>query len=116
MTRFDAWTLARLVAGLPVNGELQAVSRPFKDLAAHLAGLPPEARQIALDGFLRHPGIDGERIIRAIDDADPSGLPPEAGPAGSFATLADYARIASGQHWLWEGWIARGVLNAVASD
>jgi hypothetical protein len=111
----DAWTLARLSADMPVNGELQAVSRPFQTLAEHLAGLPLEARPIALAGFLSHPGLDRDAINRAIDDADPSGPPPHAAP-GSFATLADYARIASDQRWLWQGWIARGVFNVVAAE
>ena len=35
---------------------------------------------------------------------------------GRYATLADIARIASDQRWLWEGWLARGVLNVVAAE
>ena len=45
---FDAWTLA----GEPVNGELQALSDRFRRLVDHLASLPLEARQGALDGFV----------------------------------------------------------------
>ena len=33
-----------------------------------------------------------------------------------YATLEDIARIVSSQPWRWRGWIASGVLNALASD
>ncbi len=112
----DAWTVARLLSGSTINGELRDVSGPFARLADHLAGLPVEARQTALDGFLCGPGIDRKAIDDAINDADPSGPPPEADPDRSFATLADIARIVSDQPWVWKGWIARGVLNVVASE
>jgi len=44
------------------------------------------------------------------------GPPPERLPAVTFATLADVAQIVTSQPWLWNGWVAQGVLNAVAAD
>jgi hypothetical protein len=48
----EAWTIRRLLCGESVNGELQAISEPFRRLAAHLDGLDVEARQRAWGGFL----------------------------------------------------------------
>jgi hypothetical protein len=112
----DAWTVARLLAGQPLNGELQEVSGSFGPLVIHLAGLPVEARQTALDGFLCGPGLDRTAIEKAVDDADPSEPPPEVEASKSFATLADIERMATDQRWVWDRWIARGVLNAVAAE
>ncbi len=111
---FHARTLARLVAGLAVNGELQALPTPFQPIGRRLADLPPAARLGEWGAFLDGRS-DRDAIINALAAIDPEGPPPEAAP-GSFATLADYARIASDQHWLWQGWIARGVFNAVAAE
>ncbi len=44
------------------------------------------------------------------------GPPPAPSATRSYATLGDIARIVSSQPWLWNGWIASGVLNALASD
>ncbi len=206
-TPSDLWTFARVYARLPVSGELDALSEPFRAIGAQLTGLAPEARQAALEEFLKGRD-DQDEIILALAGIDPEGPPPGAAPGeasaatgkpgpepsssnyrtlhegtwvraldrdnygevvadlgdrasvhftaktgheatvtlhkvklswpdgrhlmeppperpgeppvavldGRFATLADYARIAEEQRWLWDGWIARGVFNAVASD
>jgi len=115
-TSRDIRTLARLVSALAKAEEVAALSRPWRGVGEHLLGLTQEARQIALDGFLCHSGIDRASVIQAIDDFDPSGPASEDDPVISYATLADYARISSEQRWLWEGWIARGVLNVIAAE
>lgn len=113
----ELYALACLVAGEPANGELQALTGPFRRLAEQMTNLPPEARRVALDGFLAARD-DADAVVKALAGIDPAGPPPEAettdGP--QFATLADIARIVSNQPWLWRGWLAAGVLNVVASE
>ena len=61
-----------------LNGELEALPEPFRGLAAHLAGLPVEARQGG-PGMASWPAATiGTRIILALADVDPTGPPPEA--------------------------------------
>lgn len=115
-TPLDAWTFARVVADLPVNGEMSDVSRPFKPLAEYLTGLTPNDRPRAFQAGCAALGGEGAELNQAVLAAEPEGPPPEVAAAASFATLADYARIASDQHWLWKGWIAQGVFNAVAAE
>ena len=75
---FDAWTLAALLAGEPVNGELQALSDRFRRVAVHLAALSVEDRQGAFRGFLC--GFpESDKIVKAVADAVPTKPPPEAG-------------------------------------
>src|SRR5579885_3630046 len=107
--------LARLLSGQPLNGELAALSGPFRRLAERLDALPAEGRPTALQGFLAARD-DGDALFNALAGIDPDGPPPEAAPARPFATLADIARIISDQPWLWRGWLAAGVLNVVASE
>ena len=114
--RLDSYVFARLIASLPVNGELQAVSKPLKPLAAHLAGLPALARPGAFQAACAALGEVGERLGLAVLEIEPEGSVPEMEPEAVYATLADYARMASDQRWLWEGWLARGVLNVVAAE
>jgi hypothetical protein len=56
-----------------------------------------------------------EKTLADIDpDADP---PPEAdGTLGRCATLADVRRLVADTEWPWNGWLAAGVLNALAAD
>ena len=74
---YDAWAFARVVSGHTLNGEIEAVSEAWKGLAEHLAGLTPEARGTAFEGFLAGRD-DRDRIILALADVDPTGPPPEA--------------------------------------
>jgi hypothetical protein len=74
-----AWTLRRLVAGLPVNGELETLPGHFRLLAERMAGMPPESRQAALEAFLDG-REDRDDIRRALAEADPTGPAPEPEP------------------------------------
>ena len=111
----DAWTLRRLVTGHELNGGLATVSEAFRPLADHLAELPPDGRPSAWHGYLcGRP--DRDAMVKALADADPSGTPPEAEPSGACATLADLRRLVADDQWFWKGWLAVGVLNALAAD
>ena len=113
------WGLSRLLSGIPLNGELDAVSGPYRRLLDHLPGLAVADRRGALGGFLiRGTPEEEAAIIKAIADIDPTKPPPAAANASArcYATLEDIARIVSNQPWLWRGWIASAVLNALASD
>jgi hypothetical protein len=113
---FDLWVLARVLADQPLNGELTAMADPWRDLAARLAATLPEGRQSGLDWFLIG-WPKREAVVEAIAGQDPLGPAPQTvAPSRSYATLEDIAKIVAAQPWLWRGWIASGVLNAVASD
>ena len=74
---YDAWVLSRLLCGFALNGELEAVSTPFRPLAHHLAVRSAEARQDDWEAFLTGRD-DRDQIILALADVDPLGPPPEA--------------------------------------
>ncbi len=116
MNPYDNWALARVVAGVHLNGELERVSSPYRRLFDHLVSQPLEARQAALGAFLKSRSEAEElEIILALAGIRTEDPPPDE-PTRSYATLADVAKIVSGQSWLWKGWIAAGVLNVVASE
>jgi hypothetical protein len=115
-TRADHYALARVLADQPLDGHLDATTPEWRDLVERLINLPPEARGgfFATVARLRD---DGDQIIKTIADIDPLGPPPAPNPPmRPYATLEDIANIVSNQPWLWRGWIASGVLNALASD
>ena len=113
---FDAWALARLLADQPLNGELAALPEPWRAMAEHLNGLNAKARKAALDAMLAA-RPDRDELVKALAAVDPlSPAPAITSPGVAFATLADVAKIVSSQPWLWNGWVALGVLNAVAAD
>jgi hypothetical protein len=116
MTRpLDFWVVRSLVTGRLLNGEAEAVSEPFKPLVEHLAKLPTEARQGALDGFLCGRS-DADELVMALAGVDPSDPPPENDPEERCATLADLRRLVADTQWPWPGWLAAGVLDALAAD
>jgi hypothetical protein len=78
---YDSWTLAKLLSVGPVDEALKGVSEGFRPLADHLAGLPLEGREPALDAFLVG-RADKDEIIKALADADPEGPAPEAETGG----------------------------------
>lgn len=117
MRTLDAWAVRAVLAGVAINGELELVSTRFGSIAKHLVSVPLEHRLRDWGVFLM--GCqDRDAIIASVADADPGEPPPleDDIDAARYATLADVARIISGQPWLWRGWIASGVLNALASE
>src|SRR5271157_6098772 len=111
----DAWTLRRVLADLALNGELAALPEPWKAMGEHLAGLNKKARSAAWQAMLAA-RPDRDELVKILADIDPLSPAPPAATAAPFATLADVAKIVSAQPWLWKGWLALGVLNAVAAD
>jgi AAA domain len=117
LTQNDAWTLARAISIECPARDLAGVSEAFRPIVAMLAAVPLEHRQTALSAFLEgHP--DPDAIVVAMAQVDPMGPSPvvDKSPIRSYATLEDISRIMSSQPWLWRGWIAAVVLNALASD
>jgi AAA domain len=111
----DAWAVARLLADQSLNGELDTLPEPLKAMAQHLAGLGKKARPAAWQAMLAA-RPERDELVKALEGIDPLSPAPPAATAAPFATLADVAKIVSAQPWLWRGWLALGVLNAVAAD
>jgi hypothetical protein len=111
----DAWTLARVVANQPLNGEMHDMTEPFRSMAAHLEGINGKSRQAAWLAMLAA-RPEAPELVKAMAAVDPLGPAPPSPAAATFATLADVAKIVSAQPWLWTGWLALGVLNALAAD
>jgi len=111
----DAWTLRRLLCGYSMNGQLTSLPDPWKRMGEHLDGLPKEGRQAAWMAMLAA-RPEAAELVKALEEIDPNGPAPTTVAAALFATLADVAKIISAQSWLWKGWLALGVLNAVAAD
>jgi hypothetical protein len=100
----DAWTLARLMIGHDLNGELDGLQPPWDRVGTHLAGLPADKRQDAL-AAVRAIVSDPDGLTLALANADPEGPPPEAETFEEAATLADLRAIAESTPWVWPGWI-----------
>jgi hypothetical protein len=114
---FDAWALRRLLIGEALNGGLEAVSEPLRRGAVHLAARPPEARPEAFQAFLCGlPREASDALVKRMAEVDPMQPPPEAGLTARCATLADLRRLVAEARWVWPGWLAAGVLNALAAD
>ena len=112
LSPFDAWVLARALCHQPTGGELASLSEPWKAIGEHLAAMEARALPVAWKAILAARD-DREELVQALASVDPMGPPPERLPAVTFATLADVAQIVTSQPWLWNGWVAQGVLNAV---
>ena len=115
-TDLDCWAIAKLQFGATLNGEMEQVSKPYRELLAKANGLPVESRGLFFDGLFA--GLpDAEEVIRRVAETDPKATPPDTTALGrTYATLEDIAKIISGQAWLWRNWLASGVLNALASE
>ena len=68
---YDLHALARLRAGIPLDGSSGSVSEPFRPIVDHLADLDPTDRGKALDGFLKAPGLDSAWMVQALTNLDP---------------------------------------------
>ena len=112
-TPLDAWIFRRLLADLPLNGEIDHMSGVLRLMAGHLAGIPLQGRQPAWDAFMAIANDPGE-IIKAVSAADPLGPAPQVQPA-AFATVADVRKIMASVRWLWEGWIPASRVVGIAS-
>jgi len=67
MPPYAAWTLARALAGMDLNGELDAVAEPWKGMARHLAQLPPPDRAAAFQAMLAA-RPDRDELVKDLAD------------------------------------------------
>ena len=112
-TTFDAWVVRRLLADLPLNGEIGQMSGIPRMMADHLAGIPLQGRQPAWDAFMAiTPG--SHELVKVVAGVDPLGPAPAIQPA-TFATAADVRKIMASTRWLWEGWIPASRIVGIAS-
>jgi hypothetical protein len=109
----EAWTMARVVACQPVNGEPDALPEPWKSMAEHLAGLGAKARPAAWKAMLAA-RPDRDELVRALAGVDPTLPPPPAWLPTAFATVADVRRILCQTPWLWDGWFPSNRILGVA--
>jgi hypothetical protein len=74
-TPFDAWVLGRILADLPVNGEIGHITGIPRLMADHLAGIPLQERQPAWGAMLALQS-DRNEIVKAVAAVDPLGPAP----------------------------------------
>jgi hypothetical protein len=112
---FDCWILRGLLGARDVGPSPEdSVSRSLRSLVIHLAELPFDERTSALNGYLcARP--DAEAFRKLLSSVNPDAAPPRD-EAPDYATLDDLSRLVSTQCWLWPGWIASGVVNALAAE
>ncbi len=67
MPPYATWTLARALAGMDLNGELDAVAEPWKGMARHLAQLPPPDRAAAFQAMLAA-RPDRDELVKDLAD------------------------------------------------
>ena len=116
LTPRAAYEVSRLVAGLDLNCDAEALPETFKRFATMYQELPEDAREPAWQGFLAA-REDRDEVIKMVADADPEGPPPEGDDSQErCATRADVRRIMADTKWPWPGWLATSVLNALAAD
>ena len=112
ITARAAWVLRRVIAGQSVNGELAALAEPFRRLASHLEGLPDDARQTTLGGFLAHYARpEADELVKALSGADvtdPTGPEPSR-TASPNRNAGRCSRLIATTDWPWKGWMASGV-------
>lgn len=109
----DAWIFRRLLADLPLNGEMDAMSGVLCLMAGHLANVPLEGRQPAWEAMLAV-APDRDELIMAVAAVDPLGPAPQAQAVG-FATAADVRKIMTSIRWHWDGWIPASRILGLAS-
>jgi len=115
MTPRDAWAIRHQLTGATLNGELEFVSAPFRRLTDHLNGLPVEARQARLDGFLCSLSAEAAgAMIEALAAIDIAAPPPEPERRRS-AHLGDLLTSQAAGRFVWPSWIVRGHINLLSS-
>jgi hypothetical protein len=117
-TAIDGWNLGRILADMPLNGELDLSSATVKPMAEHLASLPFADRAGAFRAMMAVPGIDHQAISLVIANAQPTGPAPAAPTNQPFrsAHLGDLAANAAANRFVWKNRIVRGHFNLLSSD
>ena len=113
---FDAWAVKRALVGHDLTDTLPGVSRMLRPVVEHLGTLPSaEARGIAWQALLCICPFR-EQLVRAVDEADPGGSPPEGDAGRRSAHLGDLAASAACRRFVWPSWIVRGEFNLLSAD
>ena len=116
-TRTESWAVARVLSDQPLNGELQAASKPIRRLVDHLESLPLEGRLAAFQAFACAYD-DADRIIKAVASVDPTSRPPEGEtvdrPRFKLTRASDVEVRPT--DWLWRDRVPRGMLTLFAGD
>jgi len=109
----DAWRFSRIVSGVHVNGEIDAMSGVFKTMATHLESLPQADRGVALS-TMAVAMADGPQFMQTVFDADPLASEPVIQPL-TFATAVEVSKTMSSIRWNCEGWIPASRIVGIAA-
>src|SRR5262249_42393947 len=78
---------------------------------------PAEDRQGVFNGFLCGLSREAaEKLIKALDEIDPEGPPPEAAATRRTAHLGDLAGANEARRFTWPRWFVRGHFTLLTSD
>jgi|SRR5271166_1072054 len=107
--------ISRLLSDQPLNGELDSLSGTMKAIVDHLASLPIEGRQAALDTIVAVvPG--GEELRAAVVNDDPLGPAPATAVKRRSAHLGDLTSSQAAGRFIWPNWIVRAHFTLLSSD
>jgi AAA domain len=115
----DAWTLAAILSGLPVEPS-SVQSEGWRRVATGPHSLVYKERDRAWEMLACMFG-DAVAVNRAVWQSDPDSPPPPETPAtasqpfGETATLASIERQMTGEEWLWEGYLPAARLSGIAA-
>ncbi len=111
---FDAWVLRRLLADLPLNGEIGQMTGIPRMMADYLAGAPLQGRQPAFDAML---AVMPDRVglITTLAGVDPQGPAPVTAKRRS-AHLGDLTTSQATGRFIWPNWIVRAHFTLLSSD
>jgi hypothetical protein len=93
--RREAWALARLLADMPLDGELAAMVAPWSAMARRLAEAPPDAR-LALWGDMLLALPDPDAADRAVQNAEPDGPPPDPSESSDDGVEGEWGAVLLG--------------------
>ncbi len=113
-TPLEAWVMRRLLADLPLKGEIDLLSGVHKAMASYLANIPLQARQAAWDAMLALQS-DRDAIIMALAAVDPLG-PLPASVKRRSAHLGDLATANGVSRFIWLNWIVRAHFTLLSSN
>ena len=112
---YDVWVMSRLLADLPVDGQVEAVSAAFRPLARAMAARDrPERKRFFASVLGGRP--DAAAWLCAVTAVDPKGPAPEpyTGTAADGLpirlTRAADVRVRAVE-WLWDGRVPLGMLS-----
>ena len=114
---FNAWVLNHLLADLPLNGELDMMSPPWKGIAEQLVNVDAALRTTVLNALLGiTPG--GPEMLQSVINTDPMAPCPVVQPAAKrrAARLADLTTASGSSRFVWPNWIVRAHFTLLSSN